>query len=123
MHRDPRPATLESARPDELVLMLFGGAVRFGREAVAAFDAGDEDLALARVARVRAILQELDRNLDRRAGTIGRHLGAIYDYLLRRLSVTEVGRTAMFEVVSDIETLAQTWSVLVERRDAELAAA
>jgi hypothetical protein len=29
----------------------------------------------------------------------------------------------MSEVVSDIETLAQTWSVLVERRDAELAAA
>lgn len=103
--------------------MLFGGAVRFGREAVAAFDAGDEETALARVARVRAILQELDRNLDRRAGTIGRHLGAIYDYLLRRLSVREVSRDAMFEVISDVETLAQTWSVLVERRDAELASA
>lgn len=103
--------------------MLFAGAVRFGREAIAAYDADNEELALARVARVRAILQELDRTLDRRAGTIGRHLGAIYDYLLRRIDAHEVARDAMFEVVSDIETLAQTWSVLVERRDAELAAA
>jgi len=123
MHADPRSETVESARPDELVLMLFEGAVRFGREAIAEFDAGRGREAEASVGRVRAILLELDRNLDRRAGTIGRHLGAIYDYLLRRLSGPEVGREAMFEVVSDIETLAQTWSVLVERRDAELAAA
>lgn len=122
MHADPRLENAESARPDELVLMLFEGAVRFGRQAVAAYDAGRAD-AEAHVERVRAILQELDRNLDRRAGTIGRHLGAIYDYLLRRLAGPEVGRDAMSEVVSDIETLAQTWSVLVERRDAELAAA
>lgn len=120
MHADPRLET-DSARPDELVLMLFEGAARFGRQAVAAYDAGRD--AEASVDRVRAILQELDRNLDRRAGTIGRHLGAIYDYLLRRLAGPEVGRDAMSEVVSDIETLAQTWSVLVERRDAELAAA
>ena len=123
MHADPRPHVVETARPDELVLLLFGGAVRFGREAVMAFEAGDRDRGLARIARVRAILHELDDKLDRKAGTIGRHLGAIYDYLLRRLDPDSVTAEGTREVISDIETLAETWSVLVERRDAELAEA
>ncbi len=122
MQSDPRPETIESARPDELVLMLFEGAVRFGRQAVADLDADRDEEAARAVGRVRAILTELDHSLNRDAGVVSRHLAAIYDYLMRRLSAPVVERDAILEVVSDIETLAETWSVLVARHDAALAA-
>lgn len=121
MH-DPRPETIAAARADELVLMLFEGAVRFGREAVAALDAGDDVTARQRIVRVQAILAELDGGLDRGAGPVGRHLAAIYDYLMRRLTAPDAGRDAVLEVVTDIETLADAWAELVARRAAELAA-
>jgi flagellar protein FliS len=120
---DPRPETIESARPDELVLMLFEGAVRFGGQAVDAFDEGRDADAAALVGRVTAILEELDRSLDRGVGTVGRQLGAIYDYLLRKLRATHVDRVAVAEVVADVADLAETWAVLVSRNEAELAAA
>lgn len=122
MHTDPNPDAIATARPDELILMLFEGAVRFGRQSVAQLDADQDAAAAESVARVRAILTELDESLDRDAGAISRHLAAIYDYLIRRLSAPVVERDTILEVVGDIETLAQTWAVLVERQDAELAA-
>lgn len=123
MHTDPNPDVIASARPDELILMLFEGAVRFGRDCVRHLDADRDAAASESLMRVRDILTELDANLDRNAGAISRHLAAIYDYLIRRLSTPVVERDTILEVVGDIETLAQTWAVLVKRHDAELAAA
>ncbi len=123
MHNDPTPEEILSARPDELVLMLFHGAAKFGREAVAHLDDDRDDLAVESVQRVRAILVELDRTIDHEAGPMGRHLAAIYDYLMRRIAAPVVERTDILEVVSDIESLSEAWKTLVERRNEELQAA
>lgn len=123
MHTDPTPEQILSARPEELVMMLFHGAAKFGREAVHHMDADREDLAVESVARVRAILAELDRTIDHEAGPMGRHLAAVYEYLTRRISAAVVERADVLEVVSDIESLGEAWETLVERRTAELQAA
>lgn len=120
---DPTPEQIMAARPDELVLLLFQGAANFGRQAVAHMDADRDDEASASVERIRAILVELDSTIDRSAGTMGRHLAAIYEYLMRRISAPVVERNDILEVVSDIETLADAWQTIVEQRDAELATA
>lgn len=123
MLTDPTPEQILAARPDELVLLLFNGAADFGRQAVAHMDADRDDEASESLGRVRAILVELDNTIDRDAGAMGRHLAAIYEYLMRRISAPVVERADLVEVISDIETLGEAWQTLVERRDAELATA
>lgn len=119
MHSTPSLEQVNSASPEDLVLMLFEGAIRFGREAEAALAAGDRDTGAGLIGRVRAIVHELDRGLNPAAGTITRHLAAIYEYVLRRLDSGEADATTVREVVADLEVLCEAWSALVAERRAE----
>jgi flagellar secretion chaperone FliS len=123
MHSDPTLAQVQNASPEDLVLMLFEGAVRFGREARRAIDAGDRPRAEQLVGRVRAIVRELENGLNPEAGAISRHLAAIYEYVLRRLEPADVDAEIIDEVVADIEVLCEAWSALVARRQADVAPA
>jgi flagellar secretion chaperone FliS len=116
MHSDPSLEQLRSAPPEDLVLMLYEGAFRFGHEARAALLADDPDRAHELVGRVRAIVAELDRSLNRDAGSISRHLAAIYDYVLRRLEPAEIDAAALDEVIADLGVLCQAWTSLVAGR-------
>lgn len=115
----PSPEQIAAAPPEALVLMLFEGAVRFGRQAQEALVAGDRAAAAAHVGRVRAIVQELDRGLNPDAGSITRHLGAIYEYVLRRLEPGTVDAVTVGEVIADLGVLCEAWTALVGERRAE----
>jgi len=119
MHSTPSPEQVRNASPEDLVLMLFEGAVRFGREAAAAIAEGDPLRGRRLVGRVRAIVEELDRSLNPEAGTITRHLAAIYEYVLRRIAPADVDAATLGEVVADLEVLREAWSALVLERRAE----
>lgn len=121
----PSADEIASAPPDVLTLMLFEGAVRFGRRARHAIDTGEVAEGAELVGRVRAIVRELDSSLDHSvddaddAGGVSGHLAAIYDYLLRRLAVAVEEAEALDEVVADLGELAVTWGTLVAGRRAE----
>ena len=118
MHSTPSPEQVQSASPEDLVLMLFEGAVRFGHQAQDALNAGDRAGGSALVGRVRAIVEELDRSLNPAAGSITRHLSAIYEYVLRRLEPETIDATTLGEVIADLKVLCEAWTALVaERRD------
>ena len=102
--------------------MLFEGAVRFGGEARRAIEAGDRATGAELVGRVRAIVEELDRGLNPAAGAISRHLGAIYEYVLRRLDPRTVDARTLDEVVADLSVLCEAWTALVDERHAEQSA-
>ena len=119
MHISPSPEQVNSASPEDLVLMLFEGAVSFGRQAEQALLKGDRDTGAALVSRVRAIVEELDRGLNPAAGSITRHLGAIYEYVLRRLQPATVDAVTVGEVIADLLVLCEAWSALVAERRAE----
>lgn len=123
MQSEPTPEQILSARPEELVMMLFQGAARFGHEAIAHLDDDRDDLAAESIHRVRAILAELDRTIDHDAGPLGRHMAAIYEYLVRRISAPVVDRAEVVEVISDIEEIGAAWAALVEQRNTELQSA
>jgi flagellar protein FliS len=122
MHSDPSAENVQNASPEGLVLMLFEGAVRFGREARAALDAGDRERGEALVGRVRAIVQELENGLNPSAGSISRHLAAIYEYVLRRLDPTTVDAQTLDEVTADLQVLCEAWTALVDERRPEVEA-
>jgi flagellar protein FliS len=118
MHSDPSPEHTPSSSSEDLVLMLLEGAVRFGREAGAAIAAGDRPRGRQLVGRVRAIVEELDSALNPEAGTVTRHLAAIYRYVLRRVGPADVDAATLDEVVSDLEALRDAWTALVPERRA-----
>ncbi|MGD9570737.1 MAG: flagellar export chaperone FliS [Thermoleophilia bacterium] len=123
MHSTPSLEQVRSASPEDLVLMLFEGAVSFGRQAEQALMKGDRATGAAMVGRVRAIVEELDRGLNPAAGSITRHLGAIYEYVLRRLDPDTVDAATVGEVIADLGVLCEAWSALVAERRAEAEAA
>ena len=116
MHSTPSPEQVQSASPEDLVLMLFEGAVRFGHQAQDALNAGDRDAGSVLVGRVRAIVEELDRSLNPAAGSITRHLSAIYEYVLRRLEPDTIDATTLGEVIADLQVLCEAWTALVAER-------
>jgi flagellar protein FliS len=118
MHSSPSLEQVQSASPEDLVLMLFEGAVGFGRQAEQALAGGDREKGAALVGRVRAIVEELDRGLNPAAGSITRHLGAIYEYVLRRLDPDTVDAATVGEVIADLLVLCEAWSALVAERRA-----
>lgn len=118
MRSDPTPEQILSASPEELVLLLFEGALRFAREGRDAAAAGDQETAGARVERVRAVIRELDASLDPQAGLVSQHLAAIYEYVLRRLDTPEVSVDTLDEVIDDIDALTQAWTGAVDSRRA-----
>lgn len=121
MHSTPSPEQVRTASPEDLVLMLFEGAVSFSRQAEQALLRGDRAGGAALVGRVRAIVEELDRGLNPAAGSITRHLGAIYEYVLRRLEPDTVDAVTVGEVIADLLVLCEAWSALCAERRAEAA--
>ena len=119
MTPSPSPEQVLSASPEGLVLMLFEGAVRFGAQAREAALRGDRDETARLTGRVRAIVEELDRGLNPAAGSIARHLGSIYEYVLRRLDPETVDARTLGEVIDDLGVLCEAWTALVAERSAE----
>lgn len=119
MLTDLSPARITSAAPEELVLIMFEGALTFIRQAKESLEAGDDAAAEMRVERVKAIVRELDASLNHDAGgEISVHLAAIYDYVLRRLDESGTDMQTLTEVGDDLGALAEAWEGIVQNRRA-----
>jgi flagellar protein FliS len=102
---------VNTATPEQLVVMLFDGALRFSRRAIAAFEAGQRPQATQAVSRVTSIVNELNATLDTEAGgEIARNLRAIYGFVNKHL--VEAVRE------SDPHRVRQAASLLAELREA-----
>jgi flagellar protein FliS len=100
-----------TAAPEQLVVMLFDGALRFSRRAVAAYEAGQRPQATQAIGRVTSIVNELNATLDLEAGgEIARNLRSIYGFVNRHL--VEAVREA------DPNRVLQAAQLLAELREA-----
>jgi flagellar protein FliS len=88
-HRAYQATSVATASPEQLVVMLFDGALRFGRRAIAAMHEERFADATQSIGRVSAIVAELNGSLDMEVGggEIASNLRALYlfcgDHLLR----------------------------------------
>ena len=100
-----------TAAPEQLVVMLFDGALRFSRRAIAAYEAGQRPQATQAIGRVTSIVNELNATLDTEAGgEIARNLRSIYGFVNRHL--VEAVR------LSDPNRVRQAAELLAELREA-----
>jgi flagellar protein FliS len=106
-----RDASVLTAPPERLVVMLYDGAHRFLFQAVHAMRSGDIALTNNRMQRAEAILSELRQTLDfERGGEIAPRLEAIYAFCQRHLLDARIKR--------DPERIEQVMKLLSELREA-----
>ena len=110
-----RVAAVNTSSAENLVVMLYDGAIRFLGIAIKAFDREDPlDFNFTvheNITRTQAIIRELNRSLDpEKAGELGDHLVNLYDYFDSRLQEANVQKNK--EIIEEIRTR------LTELRDA-----
>jgi flagellar protein FliS len=107
-------ASVMTASPERLVVMLYDGAIRFLHQSAAALRAGRRDTARERLRRAQAVIDELSRSLDMSQGEIAVGLRAIYSFCSRHLiDSTLHADPAGYEKVAELLSgLRESWAAI-----------
>jgi len=103
-----------TASPEQLVVMLYDGAIRFIRQAAAALGDGRRDVARTRLRRAEAIIEELNVTLDMSQGELPERLRSIYLFCRRHLRESLLADDPRgFETVAGLlAELRESWAKL-----------
>ncbi|MEA4883637.1 MAG: flagellar export chaperone FliS [Clostridia bacterium] len=102
---------VQTAPPENLVLMLYDGAIRFANQAKLDLAEGKRESAHKNLTRGQDILSELMGSLNMDAGDIAVNLFKLYEYMQYRLVQANVQRSIepIDEVVRMLGELRETW--------------
>src|SRR5690349_8243260 len=103
-----------TASPEQLVVMLYDGAVRFLRQSETAMTEGAWSHAFEKLSRGEAIIDELLATLNMDTGEIADRLQAIYVFCKRTLIEARLQRSPekIGHVVSLLSNLREAWAKL-----------
>jgi flagellar protein FliS len=106
-----------TAPREQLVVMLYDGAIRFLHQSGAALRAGNRELGLTKLRRAEAIIDELNLSLDMDQGEIAEQLRSIYLFCKRHLLEVRLnGDIRPIEAVSGLlAELRESWQTLASR--------
>jgi flagellar protein FliS len=113
---------VDTASPQRLIVMLYGGAIESLRSAKAALGRGDTAVRGTLVAKAIAIIDDgLRPAVDPTAGgDVAQNLLAVYDYMVNRLLLANLkhdDEASLDEVIALLSELKSAWDAL-ERRGA-----
>jgi flagellar secretion chaperone FliS len=114
-----------TATPEQLVVMLYDGAIRFLTQAAAALRAGDRQQSTARLRRAEAIIAELNMTLDmQRGGEVAGRLRSIYLFAKRHLIEAQLKSDPerIDHVIGLLSELRESWAELAHRHGRQAAA-
>lgn len=102
--------TAYTARPEELTLMLYNGLIKFIMQAESHMDERKFDKVNNSIIRAQDILVEFQATLDKKY-EISKSLGAIYDYMNRRLVEANIkkDKAILEEVLGFAKELRDVW--------------
>ncbi len=112
-----RQATVETASPGKLVVMLYDGAIRFLNDALKHMDAKKPKESHFSIVRAENILCELMSSLDmERGGKISENLLALYEFMHLRLVEANIHKDPkrVRDVIGLLEDLRAAWAQAVE---------
>lgn len=99
-----------TASPEQLLIMLYDGAIRFVRQAKFAIEAGRLGDKSVAISRAIAIITEFSNTLDYEVGgEIALDLSRLYDFMIRELSAVNAH--------SEIERLMPVENILLDLRE------
>ena len=93
-----------NASPEQILIMLYDGAIRFNRQAMAAIDDNDFKMMAEKISRVMAIVSEFSMTLDMEVGgSIAEELDALYAFVIRELTKANLKKSKeSLQVVENI---------------------
>ncbi len=111
-------STVMTARPEQLQLMLYEGAIRFAQNLRSSLKAGDYEGTYNAYERVSAILNELQNGLRPSANAeLCEKYSALYDFVQRRLDDASLKRESVLvdDAITILNHLRQTWILVMEK--------
>jgi flagellar secretion chaperone FliS len=107
-------ASVMTATPERLVVMLYDGAIRFLTQAAAGVRAGRRDVTRAKLRSAQAIIDELNRSLDMRQGEVAYNLRAVYTFCSRHMIESTLNADpAGYEKVAELLAgLRESWDAI-----------
>jgi flagellar protein FliS len=120
-----RETAIRTAPPEQLIVLLYDGALRFLDQAKTAMESGND--ASQPIGRTQDILVELTTSLDRSAGTVAENLSRLYDFWIQRLFAAQINQdvTQIEEVATMVRELRDAWATVImqKRGPGQMAAA
>ena len=112
-----RQNQVQTASREQILIMLYDGAIRFVSQARQAIENGDRLGRLEPISRAMAIILELSNSLDHSiGGEIAENLDALYNFMIR--SLTDANRNIdgkPLEAVENIlKSLRATWAEAIQ---------
>lgn len=103
---------VQTAPPENLVLMLYDGAMRFATQAKADLVAGNRESAHSNLIRAQDIMSELMSSLNFDAGDVAENLFKLYEYMNYRLIQANISQSEepIDEVLKMLAELRGVWS-------------
>lgn len=117
---------VNTASPEQILLMLYDGAIRFTREAISGVEDNRPELRIHGVSKAMAIITEFSNTLNHDiGGKVAEDLHELYDYMIRELTSANINNdAAKLKVVETLLVdLRQTWGEAVVLNKQENAAA
>lgn len=115
-----------TATPEQLQLMLFDGALRFGEQAKLALEQKNFEHSYNMISRVQKIIAEMQSCLKPSiAPDLCAKLGALYSYVYRKLVEASIDHTisALDEALNLLRYQRETWVMLLDQLGKTKAAA
>ncbi|HYF93326.1 MAG TPA: flagellar export chaperone FliS [Symbiobacteriaceae bacterium] len=120
-----RQTAIQTAPPEQLVVMLYDGAIRFLEQAKVGMQDG-KDMSEP-LSRAQDIIVELASSLNRAAGEVADNLARLYDFWIQWLLQAQIRRDSekVDEVLGMVRELREAWAsiALQQRRAAAVNAA
>lgn len=108
---------INSATPEQLLIMFYDGAIRFTTQAAQSINDGDIEKRNYYINKACAVISELNATLDHDiGGKIAADLNLLYDYLLRELHQANVSNNAskLGVVEKILADLRETWRKAID---------
>lgn len=108
---------VSTATPEQLLIMLYDGAIRFVRQAIAALDAKNMEEKSRYINKASAIVSEFRATLDHGiGGEISASLDDLYDFMLREMVKGNIKNDPEpLRVVENLlSDLRETWMQAIE---------
>lgn len=115
--------TVHSASPEQLMLMLYDGAIRFVALGIQAIENGLLDKRAYYINKASAIISEFSATLDHNQNPqLAADLDALYAYMLNRLMTATLKNDTepLVEVKNMLTDLRMTWSKAIEINKQEM---
>ncbi len=108
---------IDTASPEQILIMLYDGAIRFTRQALQAMESGDGKTKMEKISRAMAIVTEFSNTLDRElGGEMADNLDALYHFMIRELTSANLQNDAekLMVVEGLLSDLRETWMQAIE---------